>query len=124
MFGLLIAVITAINPSTTPKLSPFCACNFNGQPICDDSFIKSSLPSDRSRVELVLAPYDEPTSWSDPYDSIRTIYSMGNNSMQPTAASSVVRIPNLGAEQHAYLKHIVEHYDTVTVETHFVVTYP
>ena len=55
----------------------------------------------RSEVELVIAHYNEDTSWSDPFSSIRTVYTKGK-----AKGTAFRRLPNVGREGHTFLTHV------------------
>ena len=70
----------------------------------------------RADVELVVAHYREDLSWSDPFAQIRTVYSKANASPSP----HVHPLRNVGREQHSFLTHIVDRYDSLADRTIFM----
>ena len=82
---------------------------------------------DRRNLQVVLD-----ISWSDPFAAVRTVYEKPGTEfpmIPPTLSSSVgpaapeasvVVLPNVGKEQHAYLTHIVRNYDSLANWTVFL----
>jgi hypothetical protein len=67
----------------------------------------------RKDVEIVIAAHKEDISWSDMYESIRTVYYKGgvsSPSSNATARRKFIRMANIGRESHTYLSHIVQNY--------------
>ena len=73
-------------------------CTWFQQPKCASSLVMNGVGSQRMRrdaVELVVAHFTEDITWSDPYDSIRTVYTRteANQGRHPRA-SRVVKLHN------------------------------
>ena len=110
-FSLLAVLLVAQGASSglsacIPSASP---CTWSEQPQCSPSLLVSTLSDKlhRDSLELVVARSTEDITWSDPYDSIRTIYSPpqlykgGHTPSYIRNATRVVEIRNLGLEQYA-----------------------
>jgi hypothetical protein len=69
---------------------------------------------DKSKIEIVVARYDEDISWTKPFESITTIYNKGKDNI-----TNSVNILNVGRESHTYLYHIVNNYDSLADITVF-----
>ena len=57
---------------------------------------------------ICIARYDEDVSWASPYAANVVVCNKGGE-MESTLPQS--RMPNLGREEYAYLKYIVDHYE-------------
>ena len=84
-------------------------CAWSEQPQCSPSLVVDDLDAGRLRresLELVIAHGTEDITWSDPYDSIRTVYTRpeiynGDIPASIRRASHVVNIRNTGLEQYS-----------------------
>jgi hypothetical protein len=78
----------------------------------------SELPvvAGNKTVEVVLARYDEDTSWTNGYpETSFTIYNKGS----PPLPAAKQNIENVGRESDTYLHHIIENYDSLADWTVF-----
>ena len=73
-------------------------------------------------MELVVLQHSEDISWTDLFDSIRTVYVKSPPTMSAPAneSSTVIRLPNVGREQHSILRHVVDRYETLAERTVFL----
>lgn len=68
----------------------------------------------RGQVQLVVARYNEDTSWLQQFPEFDVVvYDKGNGGGED-------RLPNVGREAHTYLHHIVTHYDSLADTTVFL----
>ena len=88
---------------------------------------------DRRNLQVVLVRHNEDISWSDSFAAVRTVYekpgtelpmlplTLSSGAAGPAAPeASVVVLPNVGKEQHAYLTHVVRNYDSLADWTVFL----
>jgi len=69
---------------------------------------------DKSKVEIVLAHFNEDLSWTSAFRGICSIYTKS-----PNVSSQAKRLPNVGREGHTFLYHIVNNYDILADWTVF-----
>ena len=69
----------------------------------------------RDQMQMVVAQYDEDTSWTDSYLGLRHIYTKGTPAAQaaPTPHDLYSTLPNLGRECNTYLTHVIDQYDSL-----------
>ena len=72
---------------------------------------------DKSRVELVVARYNENVEWTMAYNDIVTLYNKGTDKL--CALDTIIQLPNFGREGHTYLYHIIQNYDCLNDRTIF-----
>ena len=73
----------------------------------------------RLQLELVVARYDEDVAWTQPFARVTTVYNKGGEMLSVDSASVLVRMPNIGLEQHSFLYHILHNYDKLAERTVF-----
>lgn len=73
----------------------------------------------REKLEVIISHYDESLEWSRPFGPIRTVYSKGNIDITENGIK-VHRLKNVGREQHSYVWHIVNNYDSLAERTVFL----
>jgi len=71
------------------------------------------------KIQIVVARYNEDTTWLLPYKDIVTIYNKGNHDIQLNNFNTI-RLQNIGRESHTYLTHIINNYDNLSEKTLFV----
>lgn len=69
---------------------------------------------DKSKIEIVVARYNEDISWTKPFETITTIYNKGEDNIPNS-----INLKNVGRESHTYLYHIVNNYDSLADITVF-----
>lgn len=69
---------------------------------------------DKSKIEIVIARYNEDITWTKPFQEITTIYNKGDDNIPNS-----IKLKNVGREGHTYLYHIVNNYDTLADITVF-----
>ncbi len=69
---------------------------------------------DKSKLEIVVARYNENIDWTRPYMPIVTIYNKGKDHIE-----NEINLPNVGRESHTYLTHIIKNYDNLAEKTVF-----
>lgn len=72
-----------------------------------------------SRVEVVVARYNEDVAWLEELGHSYLVYDKGEN-----PAVSHTSLPNKGRESHTYLTHIVRNYDRLASSTVFIQANP
>lgn len=66
---------------------------------------------------ICIARYDEDVSWANPYAANVVVCNKGEEMESPLPQNGM---PNLGREEYAYLKYIVDHYECLQDITIFV----
>ena len=74
----------------------------------------------RADVELVVVSHDNDLAWTEPFSSIRTVYQHGKLAPGARDDEHVVRLRNVGREQHGILTHIVRRWDSLSERTAFM----
>ena len=120
--GGSIARSGAILPVTRPcGVSSSLHTNLGPLSSCATGTLLASIEAGhttRREIELVVAHFDdEDLSWTSPFAPLLTVYSKGNTL---TTAPNVLRLDNVGHEQHTFLHHIVENYDALAERTVFM----
>lgn len=72
----------------------------------------------RRHVEIVMSRFQEDISWSDVYAPLRTVYDKFPLGWR-APRNGTIYVENVGRESYVYLKHIVDHYDTLADLTVF-----
>ena len=65
-------------------------------------------------IEVVIARHEEDIGWASPYQPITTVY---DKSRAPLPGA--IALPNWGREQHSFMKHVVDQYDSLADHTVF-----
>jgi len=74
----------------------------------------------RRQIQLVIVRYVEDVSWSDAFDSLRTIYDKSGRGCQQVNAGECVALPNVGTEGHTFVYHIYHNYERLAERTVFM----
>jgi hypothetical protein len=126
VFGLLVAYQTPMAGGTNP--SSLRRCRFDEQEFSSHTpeMAANELLKDiehgligREKLEIVITHCDESLEWSRPLGQIRTVYSKSNADVTENGVI-VHRLKNVGREQHSYVWHIVNRYDSLAERTVFL----
>lgn len=69
---------------------------------------------------VVVCRYSESKlSWIDKVNKNVLLYNKGNDNISQTNNQKVINIPNIGFEEYAYLKYIIDYYDNLADTVYF-----
>jgi len=82
------------------------------------------------RISIVIARYQEDVNWiKDVVDLLKAnyecevavyIYNKGKDALDQSIDCTLTQLPNVGRESHSYLYHIIDQYDQVDDNDHYV----
>ena len=72
---------------------------------------------DKTKINIVVARYNEDIAWTKAYNDIVTIYDKGLDTHP--ALNDTIKLENVGRGGHTYLYHIIENYDNLAEQTIF-----